>query len=139
MRRIFTALQLQRVEYRMSGDASALRVYAHAMKEEETDLSFLDFGGTKRHPGGTHSVNASNRTKPPRVTPRRGLANMEHETRFELATGRIYPFFEWADAPTRHSLIARGSPSRWQIIPGIAQTYVVAHFLWILGPVLLGA
>jgi hypothetical protein len=30
-----------------------LRVYAHALREEETDLGFLDFGGTKRHPRGT--------------------------------------------------------------------------------------
>jgi integrase len=30
-----------------------LRVYAHALREEETDLSFLDFGDTKRHPDGT--------------------------------------------------------------------------------------
>ena len=30
-----------------------LRVYARALREEESDLSFLDFGGTKRHPGGT--------------------------------------------------------------------------------------
>lgn len=56
-----------------------LRVYAHAMKEEETDLSFLDFGGTKRHPDGTRSVAASKRTKPPRLTTRRGLEMMEHE------------------------------------------------------------
>ena len=63
-----------------------LRVYAHAMKEEETDLAFLDFGGTKRHPGGTRAVAASQRTKPPRVTPRRGLGNVEHETGFEPAT-----------------------------------------------------
>ena len=32
-----------------------LRVYAHALREEEEDLSFLDFGGTKRHPRGTTS------------------------------------------------------------------------------------
>jgi hypothetical protein len=32
-----------------------LRVYAHALREEETDLSFLDFGGTRRHPRGTRS------------------------------------------------------------------------------------
>ncbi len=37
--------------------ALTLRTYAHAMREEESDLGFLDFGallgGTKRHPGGT--------------------------------------------------------------------------------------
>ena len=34
------------------------------------------------------------------------FGKMEHETRFELATGLT--------ASTRHSLIARGSPFRWQ-------------------------
>jgi integrase len=32
-----------------SDPALTLRVYSHALREEETDLSFLDFGGTKRH------------------------------------------------------------------------------------------
>jgi integrase len=27
-----------------------LRVYAHALREEETDLGFLEFGGARRHP-----------------------------------------------------------------------------------------
>jgi len=43
-----------------------LRVYAHALREEETDLSFLDFdGGAKRHPRGTRvrrNENAPSRT-----------------------------------------------------------------------------
>ncbi len=26
-----------------------MRVYAHALREEETDLSFANFGGTRRH------------------------------------------------------------------------------------------
>ena len=30
------------------GGGSILRVYAHALREEETDLSVFDFGGTKR-------------------------------------------------------------------------------------------
>jgi hypothetical protein len=85
------------------------------MKQEETDLSFLDFGGTKRHPRGTRSVTTAKRTKPPRVTPRRGFGNVEHETRFELA----FPS-RLAAAHTRCSLIARSSPFRWQLIPGIA-------------------
>ena len=63
-----------------------LRAYAHALKEEETDLLFLDFGDTKRHPRGTPAVGASQRTKPPRLTTRRGFESLEHETRFELAT-----------------------------------------------------
>ncbi len=63
-----------------------LRVYAHAMREEETDLSFLDFGGTKRHPRGTNQLRGTGTRKPLRVTPRRGLGNMERETGFEPAT-----------------------------------------------------
>ncbi len=47
-----------------------LRVYAHAMREEETDLSFLDFGGTKRHPGGTERRADAIMSKPVRTTPR---------------------------------------------------------------------
>ena len=31
-----------------SDPALTLRVYAHAMREEETDLSFADFGGSER-------------------------------------------------------------------------------------------
>ena len=63
-----------------------LRVYAHAMREEETDLSFLDFGGTRRHPRGTKAHAFAATRKPRRATPRRGSNNLEHETRFELAT-----------------------------------------------------
>ena len=66
-----------------------LRVYAHALREEETDLSFLDFGdsgGTKRHPRGTNAKRAAQRTKPPRATTRRGFENLEHETGFGPAT-----------------------------------------------------
>ena len=63
-----------------------LRVYAHAMREEETDLSFLDFGGTKRHPRGTDRVAIARSRKPLRATPRRGSGNLERETGFEPAT-----------------------------------------------------
>ena len=63
-----------------------LRVYAHALREEETDLSFLDFGGTKRHPRGTKRRTVSTRRKPLRATPRRGFRTLEHETGFEPAT-----------------------------------------------------
>ncbi len=35
-----------------------LRVYAHALREEEADLSFVEFGGAKRHPRGTNEVRA---------------------------------------------------------------------------------
>ena len=71
------------------GHASAeltLRVYAHALREEETDLSFLDFGGTRRHPRGTERKAVAPNRKPPRATPRRGSRNLERETGLEPAT-----------------------------------------------------
>jgi hypothetical protein len=63
-----------------------LRVYAHALREEESDLSFLDFGGTKRHPRGTKREATANTRKPRRATPRRGSRNLERETGIEPAT-----------------------------------------------------
>jgi integrase len=63
-----------------------LRVYAHALREEETDLGFLDFGGTKRHPRGTKQRAVATSRKPPRIIPRRGLRNLERETGIEPAT-----------------------------------------------------
>ena len=63
-----------------------LRVYAHALREEETDLSFLDFGGTKRHPRGTEPKRAVATEKPVRATPRKSSRMMERETGFEPAT-----------------------------------------------------
>ncbi len=63
-----------------------LRVYAHALREEETDLSFLDFGGTRRHPRGTKQRAVAANEKPRRATPRRGSRMLEHETGLEPAT-----------------------------------------------------
>ncbi|MEE9606448.1 MAG: tyrosine-type recombinase/integrase [Myxococcota bacterium] len=63
-----------------------LRVYTHALREEETDLSFLDFGGTRRHPRGTERRAAVATKKPPRASRRRGWKNLEHETGLEPAT-----------------------------------------------------
>ena len=63
-----------------------LRVYAHAMPEEDVDLSFLDFGGTKRHPRGTKRRAVVRTEKPLRITPRRGSRMLEHETGLEPAT-----------------------------------------------------
>ena len=70
-----------------------LRVYAHALREEETDLSFLDFGasrsqsgGTRRHPRGTKHRAVVANEKPLRATPRRGSRMLEHETGLEPAT-----------------------------------------------------
>ena len=62
------------------------RVYAHALREEETDLSFLDFGGTKRHPRGTKARAAFQTKTPPRPTHRGHSRNVERETGIEPAT-----------------------------------------------------
>ncbi len=69
-----------------------LRVYAHVLREEEEDLSFLDYeskaasGGTNRHPGGTSSRSVAGARKSRAVTPRRLSRNLEHETGLEPAT-----------------------------------------------------
>ncbi len=69
-----------------SNPGLTLRVYAHALREEETDLSFLDFGGARRHPRGTRLRAVPGMRKPRRVTPRRGMRFLEHETGLEPAT-----------------------------------------------------
>ena len=53
-----------------SDPAMTLRVYAHALSEEETDLSFLDFGGTKRHPRGTERQRVTQSRSRRSATPR---------------------------------------------------------------------
>ena len=63
-----------------------LRVYAHALREEETDLSFLDFDSTKRHPRGTEHLEVAENQNAPDLSGRGHSVFMEHETRFELAT-----------------------------------------------------
>ena len=63
-----------------------LRVYAHALREEETDLGFLNFGGTKRHPRGTEPKVVAGNKNAPDTSGRGRSVFMEHETRFELAT-----------------------------------------------------
>ena len=72
-------------QYRLPAGGD-LRVYAHALREEETDLSFLDFGGTKRHLRGTELRKAIPTKKPPRLSKRGGYGILEHETGFEPAT-----------------------------------------------------
>ncbi len=64
-----------------------LRVYAHAMPEEESDLGFLDFsGGTRRHPGGTTADGRPEPRNLSRATARKGTEKVERETGFEPAT-----------------------------------------------------
>ena len=57
-----------------------------ALLEEETDLDFLDFGGTKRHPHGTKLRAAANKKTPPRLSGRGHSEIVERETGLEPAT-----------------------------------------------------
>jgi hypothetical protein len=66
-----------------------LRVYAHALREEEADLSFLDFGGTKRHPRGTKEVRAVAANRARLATPRRSRGNMARREGLEPPTLRF--------------------------------------------------
>ena len=83
-----------------------LRVYAHALREEETDLSFLDFGGTKRHPRGTERRAAAQTKTPLRATPRRGSRILERETGLEPATLSLGS--SWSDR--RNPAVLRRNP-----------------------------
>ena len=79
-------IQLGCVSLQLEDPELTLRVYAHALREEEADLGFLDFGGTKRHPRGTKANRTRGEQKPPRVSTRDGFGLMEHETGFGPAT-----------------------------------------------------
>ena len=63
-----------------------LRVYAHGVPDEPTDLRFLDFGGAKGQPDGTHRRVASQTKTPPRLSDRGHWEKLERETGFEPAT-----------------------------------------------------
>ena len=45
--------------------ALTLRVYAHALREEETDLSFADFGGPRRQYTAPTRITAVGRSRKP--------------------------------------------------------------------------
>ena len=90
---------------------------AHALEEEEeeTDLSFLDFGSTKRHPRGTEHLEVAGNQNAPDLSGRGHSVFMEHETRFEFI-GSTASATASPSAPTNHSLIARDSPSSWHAL-----------------------
>ena len=73
--------------------ALTLRVYAHALRKEEEDLSFLDFGGTKRHPRGTTRQAAVPPRRVVRTTPRRAKGKMARREGFEPPTLRFEASF----------------------------------------------
>ena len=63
-----------------------LRFYAHVIPDEQTDLGFLDFGGTKRHPDGTGTTKAAQAEGDDRASHWKRKAFMERETGIEPAT-----------------------------------------------------
>ena len=63
-----------------------LRVYAHALREEETDLSFADFGGSRRQYTAVAKSESDPNENAPDVTSRGRYQNVERETGLEPAT-----------------------------------------------------
>ena len=92
-----------------------LRTYAHLMPQEETDLSFADFGVPKRPYTAPTSEAAAANENAPATSGRGHSVLMKHETRFEFI-GSTASATASPAAPTNHSLIARDSPSRWHAL-----------------------
>src|SRR5262249_2785663 len=63
-----------------------LKTYAHAMKSEEADLSFADFGAPGRPLAAPQSPEQDQDERPGLATERRAFGFLEHETGFEPAT-----------------------------------------------------
>ncbi len=95
-------------------ERNVTRSWHRVRREEETDLGFLDFGGTRRHPRGTRFRAATVTRKPLRATPRRGSRNLEHETGLEPATPTLATWMKGPRNlrnPTREPLEAARSRS----------------------------
>jgi hypothetical protein len=69
-----------------------LKTYAHALPDEEADLSFADFGpeGVARrlYPSPTSATDTPNENAPG-LTDRGRFENLEHETGLEPATSTL--------------------------------------------------
>jgi len=63
-----------------------LKTYAHAMQEEERDLSFLDFDGPGRPDTALDTAPRTEQEDARQLTTDGHSRNMEHETGFEPAT-----------------------------------------------------
>ena len=63
-----------------------LRVYAHAMRDEESDLSFAEFGGSKRLYPAPGEEAPRNETTGAELRDQDRWENLERETGFEPAT-----------------------------------------------------
>ena len=63
-----------------------LRTYAHVMPEEESDVSFANFGGSKRLYPAPSNLGTTPNTNAPGLNDRGHWEKMERETGFEPAT-----------------------------------------------------
>jgi len=66
-----------------------LKTYAHAMREEEADLSFAEFGSPGRPYAAPPAAVPSDNENAPAATPRGRSRNLEHETGLEPATSTL--------------------------------------------------
>ena len=72
-----------------SSPTLTLRTYAHALREEEVDLSFAEFGGPKRPYAAPPDLEERRNENAPDLTSRGRSENLEHETGFEPATSTL--------------------------------------------------
>ncbi len=72
-----------------SSPTLTLKTYAHAMREEEVDLSFAEFGSPKRHYAAPPDLEERNNENAPGLNSRGRSGNLEHETGFEPATSTL--------------------------------------------------
>jgi integrase len=69
-----------------SSPTLTLKTYAHALREEEVDLSFAEFGSSKRPYATPPDLKERNEEDAPDLTGRGRSRNLEHETGLEPAT-----------------------------------------------------
>jgi hypothetical protein len=72
-----------------SSPTLTLKTYAHALREEEVDLSFAEFGGPKRHYAAPPGLKERSNENAPDLTGRGRSKNLEHETGLEPATSTL--------------------------------------------------
>jgi hypothetical protein len=79
--------------------ALTLRVYAHALREEEGNLSFADFGGAGRRYTALAVEGDDDNENAPDLTGRGRFGNLEHETGLEPATPTLATDEEPEESP----------------------------------------
>ena len=72
-----------------SSPTLTLKTYAHAMREEEADLSFAEFGSPKRPYTAPPDLEKPDSENAPGLSSRGRSRNLEHETGLEPATSTL--------------------------------------------------